>query len=935
MLSPKTQYNLKNAREYFEEHLCAGDYYSEGQRIRGQWFGKGAEALGLRGDVGRDEFLALCENHHPQTGESLTQRRKSVRRELDENGDERNVANRRVFYDFTLSPPKSVSIAALAGGDERIIEAHGRAVFTAMGELEQFASTRVRRGGSFSDRETGNVAGAIFHHDTSRALDPHLHSHCILFNATHDAVEGRWKALQNYGMLRAQKYVENVYYHELARALIGFGYEIENHRRGDFELKGMSSTLRDKFSKRHAEIDEKARMLLAKQPEKASGNVADIREHIAHDERSRKIKNVGREKLLGLWKQQMTKGELAELGRLVAENGRRSKAQTHDAAAALSWAEAHLFDRRSVVNDHELWRHALEFARGSEMEIAALKSLTAKRDYLRDESQPRKLTTREVLGREWDILHVARDGAGRHQPFNAKHVAADSLDEEQRTAVRHILRSTDFLTLFRGAAGTGKSFALREVLRGLESAGHVVHVIAPQRQQVIDLESAGFTGAQTVSEFLTRKSMLPGGVVIVDETGQLGAKQMQALLSCVKENGGRIICSGDTRQHGAVEASDALRAIEKYSGLKAAELTAIRRQDPTRAKSSEERSFIEQYKKAVQEASAGLAAESFERLEKQGAVVECKIGEQQERLASHYLALARNGESTVVVAQTWSEIRKVNESVRDALKRAGLIGAQEHAITALEAVDLTDAQKRDARSYKPESVLIFNRDTSGFQKGQRGRLVAMTGDAIVVEADNRIREIPFARLARLTVCRERETPVAVGDRLQLKANAKTRDGRPLANGELVTVARIDGDGRIVLQDGRMLERTYRQFVRGYAVTSYASQGKTVDYVLFSDSAVQAATNRQQWYVTISRGRKGVRIFTTDKEQLRENIARSGERELALDLTRPRQSQRQGLRRVLTIGLTRGRQLAARICHRIAALASRMRAKAARREVSVS
>ena len=92
MLSPKTQYNLKNAQEYFEEHLCAGDYYSEGAKIRGQWFGKGAGALGLHGDVGRDDFLALCENHHPQTGESLTQRRKNLRRELDENGDERSAA---------------------------------------------------------------------------------------------------------------------------------------------------------------------------------------------------------------------------------------------------------------------------------------------------------------------------------------------------------------------------------------------------------------------------------------------------------------------------------------------------------------------------------------------------------------------------------------------------------------------------------------------------------------------------------------------------------------------------------------------------------------------------------------------------------------------------------------------------------------------------
>jgi hypothetical protein len=82
-----------------------------------------------------------------------------------------------------------------------------------------------------------------------------------------------------------------------------------------------------------------------------------------------------------------------------------------------------------------------------------------------------------------------------------------------------------------------------------------------------------------------------------------------------------------------------------------------------------------------------------------------------------------------------------------------------------------------------------------------------------------------------------------------------------------------------------LDKSYRQFVRGYAVTSYAAQGKTVDYVLFSDSAVQAATNDQQWYVTISRGRKGVQIFTADKIQLRQNVIRSGGRELALDIAK--------------------------------------------------
>src|SRR5207245_5140395 len=119
---------------------------------------------------------------------------------------------------------------------------------------------------------------------------------------------------------------------------------------------------------------------------------------------------------------------------------------------------------------------------------------------------------------------------------------------------------------------------------------------------------------------------------------------------------------------------------------------------------------------------------------------------------------------------------------------------------------------------------------------------------------------------------------------------------------------VHASGEITLADGRVLPCDYRQFVRGYAVTSYASQGKTVDYVLFSDSAVKAATNAQQWYVTISRGRKGIRIFTSDKEQLRENVVRCGNRALALELRYERTNRLARLRGIVACGFARGRAL---------------------------
>ncbi|HEV2390941.1 MAG TPA: MobF family relaxase [Verrucomicrobiae bacterium] len=164
-----------------------------------------------------------------------------------------------------------------------------------------------------TDRLTGNIVAAVFQHETSRSLDPHLHSHCILFNATFDPVEKKWKALQNYEMLAAQKFVENVYYHELARSLVKFSYQIENKPRGDFEIKGVSPELVKKFSKRHNQIDQKTRELLERQPEKAEGNLAAIRENIAHKERARKIQDIGLERLQAIWGSQMTSPEKESL----------------------------------------------------------------------------------------------------------------------------------------------------------------------------------------------------------------------------------------------------------------------------------------------------------------------------------------------------------------------------------------------------------------------------------------------------------------------------------------------------------------------------------------------------------------------------------------------------------------------------------------------
>jgi conjugative relaxase-like TrwC/TraI family protein len=873
MLTAKPQLNLASAREYFREHLSTGDYYAQGQKVSGEWFGKGAENLGLKGKVSEADFLALCEGRNPATAERLTARQNGRRQE---NG--RSVANRRVFYDFTLSPPKSVSVVALMQ-DDRISAIHTRAVRDALGELEKLAGARVRKSGQHGERPTGNVVAATFRHDTSRELDPHLHTHCVMFNATLDPVEQRWKALEVQGMYRAQRFVENLYYHELAKGLRSLGYAIENNGR-DFEIKGVPQSVVTRFSKRHEQIDAETRKRIEREgrrgPEKA------IRRQVAEDKRRRKQKESTADRLRPLWRNQLSPAEAKALASVRPQSAYGPAPA--EVGAAVAWADEHLFERRSVVAEHELLSAALARGRGENFGLGDLRTAVAVRDYVREAGTDR-LTSREVLGYELEVVVAAHDGRGRHGVLAPNYRPTIALSMEQKTAVEKILGSRDFVTLFQGGAGTGKSFTLQEIERGLSAAGLPVVVLAPQRQQVSDLQADGLS-AETLARFLQTKTLPRGAVVIVDEAGQIGGRQLRDLFRVVQAHAGRIILSGDTRQHGAVAASDALRAIEKHAGLKAAEIRIIRRQDPQLGATARERRFIRSYRMAVKAAAQGNIRDSFARLDRLGCIRELSPAERREALAADYLAAQAKKEKALVVAQTREEARHVNDSVRRQLRAAGQLG-KDHLLTAYRPHDLGEAQKRDPRFYSPGLHVCFLRRYGRYAKGDLCEIAGADERGLVLLKKGRRSLVSYRYAKRFTVVEGGLLEIARGDRLQLKFNGVSAEGRPLNNGELVTVRRVLRDGSLTVtgDDGtrKTLGPSQRLLVRGYAVTSYGSQGKTVDTVLFCDAVNIAATNAEQWYVTVSRGRKRVVVFTSDKEALRSAVQHTAARELALDL----------------------------------------------------
>ncbi len=241
---------------YAQRHLQQSDYYDQSRTVEGKWHWRGAELLGLKGEVTSEDFEAVRQGLDPQTGEFLRQRHSADR--IASNGEEQGKA--RSLYDMTFSAPKSVSVMAIVGSDERLVAAHGTAVREALEEAEKYSAPRVRLAGLNENRATGNWIVASYTHDTSRQLDPQLHTHAVAANLTYDGTEGRWKALQASGLYERRSYLTEVYRNALAREVRALGYEIENRhdvrgRDKGFAITGFNQDLLDKYSQRSAQRD--------------------------------------------------------------------------------------------------------------------------------------------------------------------------------------------------------------------------------------------------------------------------------------------------------------------------------------------------------------------------------------------------------------------------------------------------------------------------------------------------------------------------------------------------------------------------------------------------------------------------------------------------------------------------------------------------------
>jgi len=896
MITVRPQKNLKNAKEYFHQHLRRGDYHSQGQTLEGQWYGKGVERLarevqlaqaarfGPGQAVTEEAFLRLCDNLHPLTGQKLTVRHRK---------------DRRVFYDFTISAPKSVSVMALTMGDARILAAHDRACRAAMRELELVAATRIRKGRAREQRPTGEIVAAAFRHDASRALDPQLHTHLVVFNATWDEVEQRWKALEPSTMFDHTKFLTEVYRAVLAADLLKLGYKLRQTTNG-FQIEGVSEPVLQRFSKRSRAIlivetqavkDLNARRkqeleeavtksITPEQRAIAEQKLSEFvpltkltntgRALVAHATRQRKQTDLSSSELAALQREQLTGDELGALEKLIPGADPETAETDLTPAEALTYACDHLFERRSVVAEKEILTEGLAYACG-QVSLAELRAeLRNRPELIRANGS---VTTKTALREEQRMIALVNHSLGRYLPLNPQFATTDTLSGEQQQVVKSVLNSADGVFCLRGGAGTGKTVTLKEVVRGMEAVGLGVVTIAPSAAAVDVLREEGFADAQTVQTLLVneaKQERLKNQVLLVDEAGLLSNPQMLGLLELVHRNRCRLLLSGDRRQHNSVEAGDALRILEQHSALHTVELQTIRRQTH------------EEYREAIAEIARGQAARAFVRLQRMGAVEEVAKGERYVQLGARYVASLKAGKTALIITPTWRESEITTEQVRQELKQAGRLQPTEKAVSAHLPLQWTEAQKRDLRNYEPGQVLLFHRATRDFGAGEWGEVERRDTAGLRVRKPNgKVVCVTKKQSHSFEVARPHTLNLAPGEQLLIQGN---RRDAGLLNGQIVTVKQVEPDGSLSLADGRTVPAAFRTFNYGYCVTSPKSQGKTVDHVYVAvDAESGQSVNVKQFYVSASRGREQIHIYTDDLEWLREQVLKSGTRKAAIEL----------------------------------------------------
>ena len=636
----------------------------------------------------------------------------------------------------------------------------------------------------------------------------------------------------------------------------------------------------ERFSERSKIIDRTAEMENKTDPKEKS--------KLAAKTRVSKNKSVPEDELLDVWKDLLSTQEFEELQKL--KNKPQVQSKNITAKEAIDRSLSHFLERNSIAEENRVIGYALQLGYGALLDEDVRAELNGRDNIVKGEKDSVSvITTREMIWAEDRMIELATYGKGKFRPLNPNHkIERHYLNKDQVNAVKEILNSNDQVIAIEGKAGSGKSTMLQELANGLKSVGKSMIPIAPSSQAVEVLRKEGFQESQTIASFLIRPELqlkIRNNVLCVDEASLTGVKTKSRLLEIAKEQNARVLLSGNIRQHSSPgEYGDSLRILQQQAKIKTVHLGQNMRQKP------------DDYREAVNLISRGENLKGYQILDQKMKAVE-EVPEYDlllDKISDDYVNSVKSGRSALVVSPTNLEGSKITEIIRQKLKKEGKIKQEERVFETLRDLSLTESQKKDLTTYEQGQLIRFVRHQSskdsktGFRAGGHYEVLRIKkGDEIKVRDinSNKVLTLPHKEPKYFSVYRRTQTRLSPGDLIRPTVNLKSEENTKINNGTPQVVKSFEGQN-IKLANGRTLAKDSFHFKHGYVDTSHSSQGKTAQDVFVSlTDASMGAVNEQAFYVSVSRGRSQIKLYTTDKRELKSAIGRSGERTSARELAR--------------------------------------------------
>jgi conjugative relaxase-like TrwC/TraI family protein len=877
MLTISKPLSAGQAQTYHKEDFVNAkeNYYSEGDRIRGEWHGRLAQEWGLSGEVPEEHFQRLANGQHPLTEEQLV-RHQTAREYVNARGETVSAMEHRAAWDATFSAPKSVSLTALVGGDEAVRQAHRDSVKVALNEMERFVQARM--GGNRLPETTGKWIATSFEHDSARPVNgyaaPQLHTHVVLFNLT-ETKTGEARALQPHELYRSQQYATAIYRSELALHLKGQGYQIERGKSGQPEIAGYTPEYLDASSPRSQQIQA----YLEQQGVKGAG-AAQIAAHQTRDDKLPSITHPEMQRMHMEIAERFGNQPEQVIRTAHSQEVERNVPSRQHLEGALTYAQDKNLERHAVTDERELMRDALRRSMG-EGSFAEVRERFEKRIEsghlieVESRSPARAFTTEKMIQYERDNVSAMRKGQGQQsilvnpETWQSVQQNHTHLSASQRAAVEQTLATRDKIVGLDGVAGAGKTTSLSAIREATEREGYQVIGLAPTSRAAHKLAESGIE-SQTLQRHLIMNQASNDGqkrIFVIDESSLTSTRQMNEFFHRLQEPD-RVLLVGDVRQHEAVEAGRPYKQLQE-AGMQTARLGEIVRQkDPS-------------LKDAVEQFARGDVFGGVASLDQQGRVHE--IVNPQERMSAIAREYSRHPEGNLVISPDNESRRELNSLIHRELQIRGDVSKEEHKLRVLESrQELTGADRQWAGRYDAGDVLRYSRGskTEGIAPGDYARVTGVDPkeNRLTIERENgSLQTYDPRRLSGVSVHREAERDFSKGDRVQFTAPSRELQ---VANRELGTVQQVNsrGDFGIRMDSGREVRFNIHEHPHldyGYAVTSHSSQGQTAQRVLIhvDTEKSELLVNNRFAYVSVSRAQHDAHIYTNDRSKLSRSLSR--------------------------------------------------------------